>query len=428
MPQAEAATLTLDDLFDEIGTERLHYSARCGRLSGGWLQFDTLVSRSHDGSRWLAVDQPGACPDCAAVPVAALDLPGFEPPSGTDRGAPVATARPAVVWLRHRRRGQCLVPAPGAGRDRARARGGRAMMLVRGGLVLQPGGERFAPADLLIDGETIADVVAPGSVSGEGRQVVDAQDRLVIPGLVNGHNHAQANLGKGLADRWTLELLLNHAPWTGGRRTLEEKYLSAAIGACEMLRKGCTASYDMFAEFPLPTVEGVNAVAQAYADVGVRAVIAPMMADRSFFEAIPGLADALPDGLARAGAGDPLRAARAEPVGVSVDPGTVALRPTGVCGRRSGPPSRTTAATSSCAAAATSRANTAWACRCTWPSRRCRPWRHSSATASRSSRIWTIWACCSRAFASPTACGWTTTTARDWRTMAPRSRTTRAAT
>lgn len=171
------------------------------------------------------------------------------------------------------------------------------MMLIRGGRVLQPGCERFAPADLVIDGETIADVVAPGSVPAEGKEVVEAAGMLVMPGLVNGHNHAQTNLGKGLADRWTLELLLNHAPWTGGRRTLEEKYLSAAIGACEMLRKGCTASYDMFAEFPLPTVDGVNAVAQAYADVGVRAAIAPMMADRSFYEAIPGLADALPDGL-----------------------------------------------------------------------------------------------------------------------------------
>lgn len=171
------------------------------------------------------------------------------------------------------------------------------MMVVQGGQVLQPGCETFAPADLVIDGATIVDVVSPGSVPAEGKEVVDASAMLVIPGLVNGHNHAQTNLGKGLADRWTLELLLNHAPWTGGRRTLEEKYLSAAIGACEMLKKGCTASYDMFAEFPLPTIDGVNAVAQAYADVGVRAAIAPMMADRTFYEAIPGLAEALPPGL-----------------------------------------------------------------------------------------------------------------------------------
>jgi guanine deaminase len=173
----------------------------------------------------------------------------------------------------------------------------QAAMLVRGGRVLDPVTMRFEPVDLLIEGDTIAARVAPGAVAAEGRAVVEAADRLVMPGLVNGHNHAQTNLGKGLADRWTLELLLNHAPWTGGRRTLEEQYLSAAIGACELLKKGCTASYDMFAEFPLPTVDGVEAVALAYADVGLRATVAPMMADRSFYEAIPGLAEALPPGL-----------------------------------------------------------------------------------------------------------------------------------
>ena len=52
--------------------------------------------------------------------------------------------------------------------------------------------------------------------------------------------------------------------WTTGRRTLEDKYVSAAIGAAELVRKGCTAAYDMFAEFPLPTADGVDAVARAY--------------------------------------------------------------------------------------------------------------------------------------------------------------------
>ncbi len=116
----------------------------------------------------------------------------------------------------------------------------------------------------------------------------------MIPGLVNGHHHAQAQLAKGLFDRTTLELLLVSHPWSNGQRTLEDKYLSAVIGAAELVRKGCTATYDMFAEFPLPTAEGVDAVARAYSDVGMRATIAPMMADRSFYEAIPGLADFLP--------------------------------------------------------------------------------------------------------------------------------------
>ena len=170
------------------------------------------------------------------------------------------------------------------------------MLLVQGGRVLRPDFD-CAPADILVDGDAIADIVAPGTVKDVNALRIDAVGKLVIPGLVNGHNHAQTNLAKGLFDRYTLETYLNAVPWATGRRTVEDHYLSSVIGAAEMVRKGCTASYDMFAEFPLPTAAGVEAVAKGYADVGMRATIAPMMADRSFYEAIPGLADALPEAL-----------------------------------------------------------------------------------------------------------------------------------
>ena len=64
-----------------------------------------------------------------------------------------------------------------------------------------------------------------------------------------------------------------------------------------MVRKGCTACYDLVAEIPAPSVEGVKAVAQAYSDVGMRAVVAPMMADTTFYRAIPGLVESMPAGL-----------------------------------------------------------------------------------------------------------------------------------
>jgi guanine deaminase len=168
------------------------------------------------------------------------------------------------------------------------------MQVITGGRVLRPDTLELASGDVVIDGGLIRDIVAPGTVKDAHAERIDAADRALVPGLVNGHNHAQTGLAKGLFDRYTLELYLNAVPWASGRRTLEDKYLSAVIGAAEMVRKGCTAAYDMFAEFPLPTAEGVGAVAQAYADVGMRASVATMMADRSFHEAIPGLLDALP--------------------------------------------------------------------------------------------------------------------------------------
>ncbi len=171
------------------------------------------------------------------------------------------------------------------------------MKLIHGGQVMRPESFACEPLDIVVDGDLIADLVPPASASDPNLERIAATDRLIIPGLVNGHNHAQTNLSKGIFDRYTLELYLNAVPWASGRRTLEDKYLSAVIGAAEMVRKGCTAAYDLFAEFPVPTPEGVEAVARAYRDVGMRAAIAPMMADRSFYQAIPGLADFLPEPL-----------------------------------------------------------------------------------------------------------------------------------
>ena len=61
-----------------------------------------------------------------------------------------------------------------------------------------------------------------------------------------------------------------------------------------MLLKGCTACYDLTFGCPLASVEELNAIGQAYLDAGMRAVVAPMLADMSFYQAIPGLLEALP--------------------------------------------------------------------------------------------------------------------------------------
>ena len=166
--------------------------------------------------------------------------------------------------------------------------------IIRGGRVLDARAHRADAADILIADDTITELGAPGLSAPPDATVLDARGKLLHPGLINAHTHAHGNLAKGMGDRWTLELLLTAGPWISGGRTLEEKHLSAKLGAVEMVLKGCTASYDLPLEFPAPTVEGLHAVGSAYAAVGMRAVVAPMVADRSFFEAIPGLMEVLP--------------------------------------------------------------------------------------------------------------------------------------
>jgi len=166
--------------------------------------------------------------------------------------------------------------------------------IVRGGLVLDIAKGTAEPADILIEDDAIREIGPPGCPAPDGAVEISAARRLLHPGLVNAHTHGHGNLAKGMGDRWTLELLLAAAPWITGNRSTEDKYLSTQLGAVEMVLKGCTACYDLSFEWPLPTTEGLAQAAAAYADVGMRAVVAPMVADRSFYEAIPGLRDALP--------------------------------------------------------------------------------------------------------------------------------------
>ena len=115
---------------------------------------------------------------------------------------------------------------------------------------------------------------------------------------MNAHTHSHGALGKGLVpDRVPLEVFLSGAGAINGHRGLEDKRLSATLSAVELVRKGCTAAFDLFVEVPGPSRDGLDAVAEAYASVGIRAVIAPMIADQTLCEALPGLIESFPPAL-----------------------------------------------------------------------------------------------------------------------------------
>ena len=171
-------------------------------------------------------------------------------------------------------------------------------LVIRAGQVLRGDPPALERTDILIDGERIA-TIGDALPAPAGSATIDATAFIVTPGLVNAHTHAHNNLLRGLAGRWTLEELLNHGPALNANRTVEDHYVSAALGAVEMLKTGCTTAYDLFMAVPAPTVEDMEAVVRAYADVGMRAVLAPSVADLVFYETVPGLAELLQTGLRR---------------------------------------------------------------------------------------------------------------------------------
>jgi 5-methylthioadenosine/S-adenosylhomocysteine deaminase len=171
--------------------------------------------------------------------------------------------------------------------------------LIQGGMLLDLARRRLHRAELLLDRDRIAAVLPPGGSGPDDAARIDAADRLLLPGLVNAHTHGHGHLGKGSGDAWNLELLLCHGPWLAGGRSHEDRELGCLLGGLDMIRGGVTACYDLLLEPPVPSLEGLQAAARGYARAGVRVTLAPMIADRSLYDAIPGLLDAFPPDLRR---------------------------------------------------------------------------------------------------------------------------------
>ena len=169
--------------------------------------------------------------------------------------------------------------------------------IIRGALVTGPGRRRAEPADILVIDGLIREVGPPGLAAPAEAALLGAAGLLIHPGLINAHMHGAQGFSRGQFDRITLEVLLTASPWSNRDRSVEDKKLSALVCAAEMVMKGVTAAYDLYSEFPLPTQDGMDAAASAYAEIGIRAVLAPQVADLSLYEAVPGLMDALPGDL-----------------------------------------------------------------------------------------------------------------------------------
>jgi hypothetical protein len=77
LPERAPLTVGFTDLFDQLGTDDLHYSATAQTLSGRDVTVEGFLAHAH-GPRgtMLLVEQAGLCPDCSPAPAAAITLCG----------------------------------------------------------------------------------------------------------------------------------------------------------------------------------------------------------------------------------------------------------------------------------------------------------------------------------------------------------------
>lgn len=159
-------------------------------------------------------------------------------------------------------------------------------VLIQGCALLSPyePGRLLRDQDILLGGGRIAAVGTSGTLDINPLRLdrtLDGEGRVAIPGLVNAHTHSLENLLKATSPSLPLELWL--VPLFT-ERVIEWSphfvYLSALLGAIEMLKSGTTAVLDHLWTVSGVSSEYLDATMRAYRDAGIRAAVAPSIEDR----------------------------------------------------------------------------------------------------------------------------------------------------
>lgn len=117
---------------------------------------------------------------------------------------------------------------------------------------------------------------------GDFAERLEAPDSILMPGLVNAHAHSPSNLVKGIWARLPLEIWRQYIRAAWREYSDEAIYVSAQLGAAEMIRTGCTSVMDHFyTGSASPHMGALHAVA-AMADAGMRGALALTLSDQEY--------------------------------------------------------------------------------------------------------------------------------------------------
>jgi 5-methylthioadenosine/S-adenosylhomocysteine deaminase len=126
------------------------------------------------------------------------------------------------------------------------------------------------PTDIFIDDEGVIREIGEDiwrAYRGEAEYIIDASDRLAIPGLVNTHTHAAMTLLRGYADDMHLQEWLADKIWPlEAHLTGEDVYWGTKLACLEMIRTGTIGFNDMYFF--------MDEVAKAVGETGMKAQLA----------------------------------------------------------------------------------------------------------------------------------------------------------
>ena len=147
-------------------------------------------------------------------------------------------------------------------------------ILIKDALILNPKNineVESKKASILIENDKIIEV-SNNIDENNASKIIDGENKIVMPGLVNTHTHLSMTLFRSYADDLSLDSWLNDYIWPiEAKLNKEYCYAGALLGAIEMIKSGTTCFSDMYFY--------MDGVADAVAESGIRGVLSYGMID-----------------------------------------------------------------------------------------------------------------------------------------------------
>jgi 5-methylthioadenosine/S-adenosylhomocysteine deaminase len=145
-------------------------------------------------------------------------------------------------------------------------------LLIKGAwVVTQDPQRRTFQGDVLVEDGKIAEL---GEVRSSADEVIEASGDVLMPGLINTHNHVAMAVMKGIADDLPFSEFLDRSFAIDAKRTDRDIDIGTRLGCLEMIRSGTTTFVDMY--------YSEDIIAQGVGQAGLRAVLCWAVLDKEF--------------------------------------------------------------------------------------------------------------------------------------------------
>ncbi|MEM0486318.1 MAG: amidohydrolase family protein, partial [Thermoplasmata archaeon] len=146
------------------------------------------------------------------------------------------------------------------------------ILIKNGTVVTQNMDRKIVESNIYIEDNFITEIGK--NINHEAEYVIDAKNKIVMPGFINTHTHVGMSMFRGVIEDMQLDRFLEKTFVLDSKRTEDEIYYSSLLSIAEMIRTGTTSFLDLYYD--------EHIIARAVEKSGIRGFLSWVTLDKEY--------------------------------------------------------------------------------------------------------------------------------------------------